>query len=97
MRLGRVQIIFQRVLYACDRNLCEPGHGVIGAIGKLGGRQAQLKIPQTIDRSGSLPQAVPGEVELVAVRHRREQVTNRRGLVTFEHQVPRREKVSQAF
>ena len=54
-----------------------------------------LEVAQPLHRVRRLQQAVEGEVELLAIRHRGQQQTDRRGLVAHQHQVAQGIEVAQ--
>ena len=52
---------------------------------------------QPLDGVGGFDQAVEGEVELVAIRHRDQRQTNGRSFVTLEQQVAQCEEIAFAL
>ena len=67
------------------------------AVRKIACAQAQAEISQPLDRNCRLLESVEGEVQLIAIRNRGQQIADRRRLVSLQHQIAQGEEVSQAL
>ena len=97
MRLRGIQVVIERGPHGRNGILGKLSHRLVRAFREVASREAQAEIAQAIHRSRRLVQPVPGEIELVAVRHGRKQVPNRRRLVPLQHEIPRREEIPQTL
>ena len=59
--------------------------------------QSLTKIAQPFDRGCRLLQAAEGEIQLMTIGNRGQQIANRRRLMSLQHQIAQGEKITQAL
>ena len=59
--------------------------------------QADVEVAQALDRNRGLFQAIEGEIQLIAIRNRSEQVSDRGRFVPLQHQVAQGKEVAYAL
>ncbi len=69
----------------------------VRALGKLIGLQAQFEIAQAVNRRGCRLQSVEGEIQLLAIRHRGQQVPDGFRLIALGQHIAQGEIVPQRF